>query len=165
MFTKEINQAQCHACRSTMVQYSGGKLFCKNCGELIVVNGGKTNKYGAKRTEFNGKIYDSKFEAETAHSLEMRKKAKDIKDYDTQFKMSCWLYDETGNKCFEVKHKVDFRIHHNDGTYELLESKGIETVDYKWRRKVLEKVWLPNNKDHIYTVIYENKRPYKAKRH
>ncbi len=147
-----------------MVQYTGGKLFCKNCGSLITTTK-KTNKYGAKRTEFNGKIYDSKFEAETAYSLEVRKKAKDIKDYETQYKIEAWAYDENGKKAFEVKHKVDFRILHNDGSYELYESKGIETDDYKWRRRFLEKLWLPAHKDHIYTVVKDNKPNYKRKRY
>jgi len=155
--------AQCPACKSTMVQYSGGKLFCKNCGELIVTTR-KTNKYGAHRTEFKGKIYDSKFEAETAHSLDIRKRSGDIKDYDEQYKIEAWAYDEAGKKAIQVKHKVDFRIHHNDGTYELLESKGIETDDYKWRRKFLEKLWLPLNKDHTYTVVKQNAN-FKRKRY
>lgn len=52
-----------------------------------------------------------------------------------------------------VGHKVDFRITHIDGTFELIEAKGVETTDYKWRRKFLEKIWLPDNKDYTYTVI------------
>jgi len=111
------------------------------------------NKYGAKRTEFNGKIYDSKFEASVATELETRKRAKEIKDYDTQYRVECWAYCADGTRAFVVKHKVDFRLHHNDGSFELLEAKGVETSDYKWRRKCLEELWLPLNKDHIYTVV------------
>lgn len=147
--------AQCGECKSTMVQYSQGRLSCKSCGALIA-NTNKTNKYGAKRTEFNGQIYDSKFEAATAWSLEVRKKAGDIKDYETQYKITAWAYRSDGTKAFKVDHKVDFRLHLNDGSYELLESKGMELDDYKWRRKFLENIWLPEHPDHIYTVVKEN---------
>lgn len=111
------------------------------------------NKYGAKKTIFNGYKYDSKFEAGVAASLEIRKKANDIKDYEQQFKVEIWCYRETGEKAFKVSHKVDFRIHHNDGSYELLEAKGVETADYKMRRKFLENIWLPDHPDHTYTVV------------
>lgn len=113
----------------------------------------KANKYGAKRTEFDGYKYDSKFEAGVAADLTLRKRAKDIKDFDKQYKVEMWAYDENGNKAMKVTHKVDFRIHHNDGSYELLEAKGVETADYKMRRKWLEAFWLPLNLDHTYTVV------------
>lgn len=113
----------------------------------------KPNKYGAKRTEFNGYHYDSKFEASVAEELELRKKAGDIKDYDRQFKVEMWAHRADGTRGFKVSHKVDFRIHHNDGSYELLEAKGIETADYRMRRRFLEELWLPDHKDHTYTVV------------
>lgn len=113
------------------------------------------NKYGAKRTEFNGHHYDSKFEAGVAQELELRKQAKDIKDYDRQFKVEIWCYRENGLPAFKVSHKVDFRIHHNDGSYELLEAKGMILPDYKWRRKFLEEIWLKDHLDHIYTVVQQ----------
>lgn len=111
------------------------------------------NKYGAKRTEFNGHKYDSKFEAGVAQELELRKQVKDIKDYDRQFKVEVWCYRENGLPAFKVSHKVDFRIHHNDGSYELVEAKGMILPDYKWRRKFLEEIWLKDHLDHTYTVV------------
>lgn len=156
--TKEpdpITQGKCPKCGSTSLLLGGGKLICRNCDHVIGTTN-KSNKYGAKRTEFNGKIYDSKFEAQTAHSLELRKRAGDIKDYDIQFLVDVWVYREDGEKAFRVKHKVDFRIHHNDGSFELYEAKGIETDDYKWRRKFVENVFKPMNLDHEYTVIKQN---------
>lgn len=151
-----MKAAKCNQCGSSSLLYGKGKLVCRNCDHVI----GKTgfNKYGAKRTEFNGKNYDSKFEASVAAELELRKTAGDIKDYDTQYKVECEAYTKDGDHAFTIKHKVDFRIHHNDGSYELHEAKGIETADYKFRRKCLEELWLPLHKDHIYTVIKQNVR-------
>jgi len=116
------------------------------------------NKYGAKRTIGNdGFKYDSKFEAGVADELLLRKKAKDIKDYDRQFKVEIWCYRENGLKAFKVSHKVDFRVHNNDGSYELIEAKGVETADYKMRRKFLEEIWLPDHLDHTYTVVKQRR--------
>lgn len=117
----------------------------------------KKNKFNAKKTEFNGRKFDSKFEASVAEELELRKKAKDIKDYDCQYKIEAWAHLPDGTPAFKVSHKVDFRIHHNDGSYELYEAKGIETADYKMRRKFLEELWLPLHKDHTYSVVKQSK--------
>lgn len=116
------------------------------------------NKYGAKKTEFNGKKYDSKFEASVAQELELRKQAGDILDYDTQYKVEMWAYDQNGKAAMKKSHKVDFRIHHNDGSFELYEAKGVETSDYKDRRRWLETFWLPFNLDHTYTVVKQRGR-------
>lgn len=122
----------------------------------------KSNKYGAKRTLANdGVKRDSKFEASVADDLLLRKRAKDIKDYDSQYKVEMWAHRPNGERAFRLNHKVDFRIHHNDNSFELLEAKGIETADYKMRRRFLEELWLPEHPDHTYTVIKQsNSRRY-----
>ena len=118
-----------------------------------------TNKYGAKKTVAkDGVRRDSKFEATIADELLLRKEAGDILDYDTQYKVEMWAYDQNGKKAMKVSHKVDFRIHHKDGSFELYEAKGLETADYKMRRRWLETFWLPFNLDHIYTVIKQRDR-------
>ena len=151
-----MKAAVCPECDSNRLIYGTGKLVCSNCGHVIAK--AKFNKFGAKRTEFNGKSYDSKFEASLAQDLEMRKQAKDIKDYDTQYRIEATAYRKNGLPAFTVRHKVDFRIHHNDGSYELMEAKGVETADYKHRRRFLEELWLPDHPDHTYTVIKQNAR-------
>ena len=151
-----MKSAECPECHSKRLLYTSGTLTCSNCGHEI---GKRTNnKYGAKRTEFKGKLYDSKYEAGVAAELDLRKRAKEILDYDTQYKVEIAVYRADGTPAFYVNHKVDFRIHHKDGSYELLEAKGVETVDYKWRRKFLETIWLKENPDHEYTVIKQNMR-------
>lgn len=153
--TDPIKSAECPKCQSKRLMLKGGKLKCTNCDHVI---GSTANKYGAKRTEFNGKIYDSKFEASVASELETRKLAKDIKDYETQYRVDIPVHREDGLYGYTIRHKVDFRIHHNDGSFELYEAKGVETTDYKHRRRALEELWLPMHKDHIYTVIKQNSR-------
>lgn len=121
------------------------------------------NKYGAKKTEFNGYKYDSKFEASVAQELELRKKAGEIKDYEQQYKVEMWAHRSDGTPAFKVSHKVDFRVLHNDGSYELMEAKGVETADYKMRRKFLEELWLPEHLDHTYTVVKQRQGSYRRR--
>lgn len=115
----------------------------------------KGSKFRAKRTEYNGYTYDSKFEAGVAQQLDIRLKAGEIKDWERQFKIECIPYNCHGEpvpKC-KVSHKVDFRIHEHDGSYTLLEAKGMETADYKMRRKWLLQFWIPEHPDHTYEVV------------
>lgn len=151
----DLTKVQCSECDSKLVIYQRGIITCRNCGHVIYdpKNDKKRNKYGAVRTVArDGLKRDSKFEASIADELWVRKQSGDILDYDTQFKVVMPIYDKDGEVVDKVTHKIDFRIHHKDGSYELYEAKGKETDDYKWRRRLLEKVWLPENLDHIYTV-------------
>jgi hypothetical protein len=77
----------------------------------------------------------------------LRLRAKDIAGWERQFKVELWV-----NGKHICDHKVDFRIHHNDGTFELLEAKGLETRDWKIVRKLLEATYLQEHPDTIYTV-------------
>lgn len=150
-----MKAAECPKCGCKRLLYKSGSLICTDCNYVI----GKTfNKYGAKRTEFNGKIYDSKYEASVASDLETRKLAKDIADYDTQFRLDVNIYNSNGEIVCSKRHKVDFRILHNDGSYELLEAKGVITSDYQWRRDIVVGIWLSEHKDYVYTVVKQNNR-------
>lgn len=108
----------------------------------------KKNKYNAVRTNYNGYNYASKLEARQAAELDILKKAGRIKDWDRQFKVEVYYKDRQ-----LMAHKVDFRVHELDGSFTLLETKGVETQDYKWRRKILELMWLPEHPDYTYTVV------------
>lgn len=122
------------------------------------------SKFRAKRTEYNGRTFDSKFEAGVAHQLEMQKRTGEILDYECQFKIECMPFTAHGDPVPECKvsHKVDFRVHNRDGSFTLLEAKGFETADYKTRRKWLEKFWLPANPDHDYQVVKQGKKGWRS---
>jgi len=154
--TKEkppINNFTCSECGSTRGLFKGGSLICTNCDTVIYSAKTRKNKFNAVRTVAKDGIKrDSKFEASVADELYLRKLAGDIKDYESQYKVEMWICNADGKPVKKVSHKVDFRIHHNDGSYELYEVKGAVTSDYKWRRDLLELLWLPEHPDHIYTV-------------
>lgn len=147
-----MRSARCPECGSKSLLYQYGKLTCRNC-LTVIHTGKKRNKFNARKTRsVDGLVRDSCFESNVADELYLRKKTGDIKDYDSQFKVEIPLFNESGDKCMSVKHRVDFRIHENDGSFTLYEVKGVETQDYKWRRSLLEKFWLPLHKDHTYKV-------------
>lgn len=150
--------AQCSECSSTMVQYIQGKLVCKDCGHLIASTN-KTNKYGASRTEFKGKIYDSRYEAEVAHSLEVRKRAKDIKDYQKQVKIPLTAHGKT-----VCNYYIDFVILHNDGTKEYTEVKGYETALWKLKWKIFEAQINETEPTATLTIVKEKQKNYKKGR-
>lgn len=112
-----------------------------------------SNKYGAKKTEFKGKRYDSKLEATVAQELDLRLKSGEFTEVIPQYKLEMWCYRENGLKAFKVSHKVDFRCEKPDGSFLLCEAKGMETTDYLWRRKFLENIWLPDHPEYEYEVV------------
>lgn len=93
----------------------------------------QTNKYKAKKTMYKGMKYDSKKEAGQAFNLEMLKKAKEIKDYESHKRYD--FYGINGNKI--CSYIADFVITHNDGTIEIMDVKSKATVTpifrLKWR--------------------------------
>lgn len=106
------------------------------------------NKFNNVRQTYEGFSYDSKAEADYAMELDLRLKGKDIKEWDRQFKVSI---DVNGKHI--CNYYVDFRILHNDDSYELIEIKGMETTVWRLKRKLLEIIWLPEHLDHTYTVV------------
>lgn len=152
----ESTSLTCPQCSGTRFRVNFNSVTCTDCGWYEKRG---SNKFGAIRTEARDGIKrDSKYEAGVADELRMRKLAGDIVDYDSQFKVVMNVCCEDGSAAFSVAHKVDFRIHNRDGSFELLEAKGHETGDWKWRRKLLEELWLPLHLDHTYRVVKQSPR-------
>lgn len=92
------------------------------------------SKWGrAKKTTYNGKAYDSKFEASYAKELELRKRAGEIKDFETHKAL-----DLIVNGFIVAQYKVDFVVYHHDGLVEYVETKGFPSRDWVLRWKILE---------------------------
>jgi hypothetical protein len=123
------------------------------CGKVRGSTKAAPGKYHALRTEYNGVYYDSKFEAQTAMNLDWRLKAKEIKGWARQFMIEIRapaMKPYSGDLI--LRNKVDFRIEHNDRSFELLECKGFETRDWRITKKLIEELWLPEHLDYVYTV-------------
>lgn len=89
----------------------------------------KYNKYGAKRTNIDGHVFPSKKEANYYMELDLRLKAGDIAGFCIQpiFILSPG-----------IKYIADFIIFNNDGTTEVVDTKGFRTQEYKLKKKLFE---------------------------
>jgi hypothetical protein len=124
--------------------------FCL-CGKEEGRKTPKANKYGAKKSAFEGYVYDSGKEANYAAELELLRKAGKIIAWDRQFPVDV---APAGKHLFTTK--VDFRLHMPEGNYELHEVKSWITErrpDYRIKRKALELYWLPKHPEYSYHVI------------
>jgi phenylpropionate dioxygenase-like ring-hydroxylating dioxygenase large terminal subunit len=97
------------------------------------------NKYNAKKTEYNGVLYDSKREAEYAFQLDMRLKARG-KDRIKSWTRQVTLPLEVNGQLI-CKHRVDFEITHVNDSTEFVEVKGMLTPEYKLKLKLLRALY------------------------
>lgn len=101
-------------------------------------------------------MHNSRFEASVGDELYRLKEVGDIIDYDTEYTVRVICYDRSGKKFFEFDHKIDFRIHCLDGSYKLVESKGLDSEDWIWRKRLFLAFWMPEHLDHEYIVRRQN---------
>ena len=114
------------------------------------------NKYNRVRQTYNGYNYDSKLEASRAYELDILKKAGQIKDYERQYKVDLYFYNKAGDVIPFRSWKVDFCVHNNDDTYTLEEVKGMEMADFKMKRDICEKVWLPDHPEFNLVILKQS---------
>ena len=111
---------------------------------------GKYNKYNAKKTEFMGFKFDSKWEAECYGQLVSMQMAGVVQDLERQVK-----FDIIINDVKICKYVADFvyTLVHEDGKKEKIveDAKGVQTTDFKIKMKLMKAV---NN---IQIKIYKKK--------
>jgi len=93
------------------------------------------NKYGAKKTEYNGIKYDSKKEAEFARKLDLTRKSlnSNILDVERQVPFEIRL-----NGIKICKYLLDFKVTYNSGEVEYIDVKGMKTPVYRLKKKLVE---------------------------
>lgn len=91
------------------------------------------SKYHSNTTQVDGITYASKLEAGYAQELQLRVHAKDIKSWDRQVKL-----DLKVNGMHITNYYIDFIVHHNDGSREFVELKGMELGEWKLKWRILE---------------------------
>ena len=111
------------------------------------------SKYGAKKTTYNGRRYDSKLEARVAFELDMRMKSGEFTEIIPQYRIKLYVYLPDGKPVDIFTYVCDFRCERPDGSYLLTEAKGVETPVYRVKKKILSLVWLPDHLDYEYEVI------------
>jgi hypothetical protein len=116
----------------------------------------RANKYGAKKTEFKGRLYDSKHEAGIAGEIELLRKAGVVTKVEPQQTFN--LYGKNGGKI--CTHRPDFLLTFKDGHKEVWEAKGFWTPVYTIKLKLFE----DNYPELIYYVITPRERFYGSKK-
>tara|TARA_B100000963_G_C22518886_1_gene622051 strand:+ start:145 stop:516 length:372 start_codon:yes stop_codon:yes gene_type:complete len=100
---------------------------------------GKYNKYNAKKTEFMGFKFDSKWEAERYGQLASMQMAGVVQDLERQVK-----FDIIVNDIKICKYIADFvyTLVHEDGKKEKIveDAKGVQTTDFKIKMKLMKAV-------------------------
>jgi hypothetical protein len=115
------------------------------------------NKYGNKKTIYNGRAYDSKFESRTAQDLDLRKQAGEFIEIVPQFRIKLYCYLPDGSKADLFTYICDFRCERPDGTYLLVESKGMVTDTYRTKRKLLDLVWLSDHPEYEFEEVRQSR--------
>jgi len=111
------------------------------------------SKYGNKRTEYNGRKYDSKYEARIAQELDLRMKAGEFVEITPQFPIKLYVYLPDGSKAHIFKYICDFKCEKPDGSFLLVEAKGHITETYRIKKKILDLVWLPDNPEYEFEEV------------
>lgn len=92
------------------------------------------HRSNARKTPYNGRVYDSMLEASVARDLDILLKCRRIKRVDPQVGFD--LFGKGGTKIF--RHIVDFIVTCNDDTLKAVEAKGEETDIWKAKMKLFK---------------------------
>lgn len=92
------------------------------------------SKYSAQQTEYNGTTYASKLEAETAAQLDLLVKTGVVTEWEGQVPFQLHA---------GIVYRADFVVHYKDGGPRTIDSKGMETPEFKLKRKLFEDLYGP----------------------
>lgn len=111
------------------------------------------SKYGAKKTTYNGRRYDSKLEAKVAMMLDDKLKKGEFVEIVPQYRIKLYVYLPDNKPAYLFTYICDFRCERKDGSFLLVEAKGHETELFKVKKRILDLVWLPDHPDYDYEII------------
>lgn len=89
------------------------------------------NKYNAKKQEYGGVKYDSKFEAKYAEDLDWQLQAGELIEVKRQVKIPLKV-----NGVLITNYYCDFRVVDKHGQVKYIEVKGFETEVYRIKKKL-----------------------------
>jgi len=115
--------------------------------------------FNTKKIISGGRSYDSKFEAGYGQELELRKKAGDIKEFETHLRIPLEV-----NNYVVCDYYVDFAVYHNDGSIEYVETKGYSTDVFKLKWKLFCALYEDNPNVRITLIMQGKQRPPKLRK-
>jgi len=99
----------------------------------------RSGKYNAKKTVYNGNLYDSKAEASFAAKIDLLKKAKGKDKVISVTRQVDFPVIVDGEKI--CTYKLDFLVVTNDGGKHHFDVKGFATPVYKLKKKLVEAIY------------------------
>jgi hypothetical protein len=97
----------------------------------------KRHKYNAKKTEYNGVMFDSKKEANRAMELDLLIRGKVVEKVEYQPVFDCIIEDKK-----ICKYKADFKVFYLDGHIEYEDVKGCKKCSaysmFRLKKKLVE---------------------------
>lgn len=102
---------------------------------LTGVKGEKPTKYRAVKTWADGFPFDSRLEADYYQRLKLLVRAGALDGFLFHGKML--LVSGTGPEHRGVAYETDFVLLKPDGTYEIVDTKGVETPEFKQKMKLV----------------------------
>ncbi len=94
------------------------------------------SKYGNKKVELEGHVFDSKAEARYFKELQLRQKLHDIREFYLQPRYTVMHgFEKDGKKHRPIVYIADFEIHHKDGSIEVIDVKSEATTTQVFRIK------------------------------
>lgn len=100
----------------------------------------RRSKYGNKKVQLDGHVFDSKAEARYYSELKLREKAGEILFFRLQPRYRLLdPFEKGGKKHRAIDYVADFEIHHKDGSIEVVDVKGHQTQVFKMKEKMFNK--------------------------
>ena len=115
--------------RWTEDEYS---VFLQSSSKVPTVKPKRKSKHNAKHTRVDGILFDSKLESEYYKNLTLLMRAGEITGYAIQPKFILVEGNETDSA---ITYSADFIIFKNDGGYEIVDTKGFESDNFKRTHK------------------------------
>lgn len=101
----------------------------------------KPNKYGAKKVELDGRVFDSKAEARYYERLKLLQMSGVVKSFRTQpeYILQEKYRNAEGKARAAIKYTADFEVTYSDGHVEVVDVKGMASRDFSLRLRLFEK--------------------------
>ena len=97
------------------------------------------SKYRAKKTEYQGIVFDSQKEADAYVELMLMKKAGIVTEVELQPVFTLQpAFTKGGQNYRAIKYQADFKVTYKAGYTEIIDVKGYETDVFKIKRKLFE---------------------------
>jgi len=104
-------------------------------GQGLILKPVEKSKYKNNRVRVDGILFDSQLEADYYSDLKLQLKTGMIRGFCRQPE---FVLQEGFGDIRPITYKPDFIVFHNDGNYEIVDTKGFETQEFKRTRKLFK---------------------------